>query len=61
MRRLALALRSVAPEDWIGLIGVILVTAFVGNRFGLDAAAGLVGLILVGLALLVAYARSPQT
>lgn len=49
------------PVDLLALVGVILVVAFIGNRFGLDAAVGFVGLILVGVALLISYARSPQS
>jgi len=55
VRQVATAL---AIEDWIGLIGVVLITAFVGNRFGLDAAVGFVGIVLVAVALLIAITRS---
>lgn len=54
MRRLVAV---IDPIDATAALGVILVALFVGNRFGLDAAVGFIGIVLVGVAVLVAVVR----
>ena len=54
MRRL---LAPIGWEDALAFVGFILVLAFVANRFGLDAAAAVVGLVLIGLAILAVLSR----
>jgi len=48
---------AVDPIDATAALGVILVALFVGNRFGLDAAVGFIGIVLVGVAVLFAIVR----
>ena len=52
--------RLLAPIDWpdaVAFVGFILVLAFIGNRFGLDAAAAVVGLAMIGVAVLAVLSR----